>query len=169
MRFESQFTIESKLFPGVRITVRRLNQVQRARLEFELLPHRVRYSDLVGKLEALPKEPEPPTVDPDRIERGRLALESTAVLNAHFKPPTIRTGFIAIEGADLNGSAFTADSLIEHGDSALIDEVWIAIEQEAVLSAAQTKNLQSPSTSAALEGGESKPTNAVNVSKAATT
>lgn len=169
MRFESQFTIDSKLFPGVRITVRRLNQVQRARLEFELLPHRVRYSDLMAKLEALPKEPEPPAIDPDRIERGRLTLESTAVLNAHFKPLTIRAGFISIEGADLNGSPFTADSLIEHGDSALIDEVWIAIEQEAGLSAEQTKNSQSPSTSAALEGGESKPTIAANASEAATT
>jgi hypothetical protein len=174
MKFASKTTIQSATREGVSFTIRILNEIQRAKLDLEILDKRVEYSELWAEIERLPTAPEliegqPVPDDPDRIAREKLRIKAGLILSVHIKPATIRHGLLKIEGLELDDAPATVESLIESGPSELINEIWIAITREASLTAEQRKNLLSPSISAAPEGGTKSTTSADSAETTATT
>ena len=50
MNFASKETIESASYPGVKFTVRRLNQIQRAKRDMGMVEHSSRFSKLLAEI-----------------------------------------------------------------------------------------------------------------------
>jgi len=163
MDIASKITQESKVLPGVTFTVRRLNQIQRAKRDFGLIEERGRYTELYERYKALPDDAE------HLVARAKLDHEMGLIINAHFKPAYIRAGLVSIEGYQIDGTAPSADKLIESGDELLVDEIYLACEVASGLSAAAQKNLPSPGTSDKPEGGQASSSIAGNASSVQST
>ncbi len=155
-----KITTESKALPGVKITVRRLTQIQRAMRDLDCMEQQVRIAEIQAELDELVK-PFRKTDDADEQELPRdVVAKGTRLLNernaleaAYVKPSTIRAGLIRIEG---EGVARNADELIENGPDALIDEVYTEISRASGLTVDERKNSSSPSDSIDPEGGKSE-------------
>lgn len=137
MLYRSKVTRDSEVMPGVRFTVRVLNQIQRARRDSEIVSARIRVSEIAAKLNRLPdpdreildirgkatledREPTGPEresiaaiearhgVDEARIERARLDHEMACIINTELKPAHIRAALIGIEGLEIEGETLAA-------------------------------------------------------------
>lgn len=143
MNLESKVSHESKSLPGVRFTVRRLNQIQRARRDGKIIDARVRISELTDQLNSLPKEDSEPGL---KLQRARLDAQIGIEIVTIIKPAYIRAGLLSVEGLTIDGQPVKPEDLIESGQDDFLDEVYEACVTASGLSAEQEKNSQSPGT-----------------------
>jgi hypothetical protein len=120
-RYESFLTHSSKLYPGVRFTVRRMSFARRCELA-----HRVR--DLSQKIEFLRAG-----------ESVQEKLEG-AVLNSEISNLYLSWGLVSVEGMDLDGQPATPELVLESGPEDLCNEIVAAIQAECGLSQEERKN-----------------------------
>lgn len=145
---KSKSTLESKSTPGVSFTVRTLNKIQRAKRDLLIIETRQQMSALVREYGPL-AELETPT--PEQAKRKALIdVEYTWLEDRDLKPALLRAGIVSVEGMEIDGKAVTVDALIESAGAdydALIDEMYTACEAASGLSATETKNSSSDTTS----------------------
>lgn len=147
--FSSKQTQESAACPGVRFTVRRLNDIQRARRNLKLIEARAHLTELSARFEDAGNG----GADLVSPEQMRADHEIGLAINIDMKPAYIRAGLISIEGLEIDGAAATVDTLIEFGPTDLVNEVYGACALASGLTADQSKNSPSPGTSAVPEAG----------------
>lgn len=150
--FASKETQDSAAIPGMKFTVRRLNDIQRARRDMKLIDVRARLTELSARFEKIE--------DLESIERRRLDYEIGLVINADLKPAYIRAGFVSMEGFEIDGAVPTAESLIESGRSDVINEVYAACAAASGMTPDELKNSPSPGTSDVLGAGQESSTTA---------
>lgn len=152
--FNSKETVESVTCPGVRFTVRILNDIQRARRDMKLLEVRARINELQDKW----------VVAKDKgagaLELLKINDEAALLSQSQLKPAYIRAGLISIEGLELDGAPATIETLIESGPVELVNEIYDACVKASGLGAEETKNLPSPGTSPEAEAGQESNTTA---------
>ena len=129
MKYESVVVIESKAFPGVRFTIRRMSFGRRLDLTRQV-------KELLGRLEFAAAGEQGPTQE---AETALLAGE----IDRHYG----RWGLAAVEGLEIDGQAATPETLLESGPEGLVHEVLEAVRREAGLSEEESKNSESHSTS----------------------
>lgn len=159
---KSKTVIESKAVPGVTYTVRTLNKIQRAKRDLLVMATRQRLSALVREYAPLNEIPEDQRTPEQTARMQAIDVEFSWLQDSEIKPSEIRGGLVSIEGLEIDGKPASADSLIESAGAdydELITEIADACRSAAGLSAAETKNSQSATTSDAPE-----PTEATNSS-----
>ena len=134
MNIESTFTQDSQARPGVRFTMRVLNQYQRALRDSRIIDARVQVSELSRQLHAIP-DPDSEideicgsakrgerevsadeqaridaiTADPERfkarIERATLDHRIGLIINTELKPAYIRASLQSVDGLEIDGQA----------------------------------------------------------------
>lgn len=151
MNFDPEVVHESKSLPGVKFTVRQLNQFERSRRELKVIDARARVTDLDGRRKALPEVPE------NEIERAKLDREIGIEIVLNIRPVYLRAGFVSAEGLTIQGQPVTVDLLLDAGPDGFIDEVYEACHGAAGLAVDESKNSQPSgiSSAAARPGGES--------------
>lgn len=121
MNYESTRIVESKTYPGVTFTVRKMSFERR----MELI-RSVRQSS--GELEF------------------RAASESVedqlgvAAINATMESIYIRWGLESLEGIQIDGAAADADALLRRGPEALCHEIAAEVRRECGLTEQERKN-----------------------------
>ena len=134
MNIRPAFTQNSQAYPGVRFTVRVLNQYQRALRDSKIIDARVQVSELSRQLHAVPdpdaeideicarakKEDREVTADEQaqidlitadserfktRIERATLDHRIGLIINTELKPAYIRASLQSVEGLEIDGQA----------------------------------------------------------------
>lgn len=188
MNFNSKTTHESASCPGVRFTIRNLNEIQRTERDLSLLDARARLSELYARFEKLPNPDlriltikgkaidekreeteaekveiaaieDAPAVSSQRIARARINAEISLVVDGELKPAYIRAGLISIEGFEVDEAAQTkAEAVIENAPDDLLNEVYAACFLASGLGADREKNSQSPGTPQAAESGQTNST-----------
>lgn len=166
--FASKKTHESTSCPGVKFTVRVLNEIQRARRDLALIDTRARINELRDKWSGLMPAPKPGAkpedapddLGPHALEIVRLSEEAGMIERSVLLPAYIRASLISIEGLEIDGAAATVDTLIESGRDALLGEIYQACAEAAGLGADETKNSPSPGTSPEAEAGQESSTTA---------
>jgi hypothetical protein len=159
MNLNTKTVHESKTHPGVKFTIRTLNDVQRSRRDISLLDQTERMTDLGRQLNALPPTPKAeekdatPPPDPHAAERNRIYKAMNVIEGVHFKPAYIRAGLVKIEGLEFDGRTATVESVIEDAPDDLQAEIYRECLLASGLTAEQEGNSQSPTTSAEQEGG----------------
>jgi hypothetical protein len=161
--FNSTETFESTARPGVKFTVRRLNKIQRTKRDAGILEDRVKLSELMAEMRALTD----PATTPEEKTRVMLSREYQ-VLDARMgvpmvsviQPAYIRAGLLSIEGYEIDGKPATAESLIEHGEDDLLEEIYVHCLTLSGLDGEQEKNSSSPGTSPEAADSAVKPTTA---------
>ena len=142
MEYASQVEVESRAFPGVRLTVRRMSFGRRLELTRQV-------QELAKKLAFLAAG-----------EKDAASEAEQALLGAEVDRAYLRWGLAGVEGIDIDGMAATAESLIAAGPEALVREALEAVRREAGLSADERKNCASPSTSSSEAKPDGSATNA---------
>jgi hypothetical protein len=173
MKLSSTKRIESQEIPGVAFTVKRISAKRRDDLDeltapvAEKMEGREEYADLSRERVAAKEAGE---VFPTEKELRWLTLNMQAgrLYSREALPAIVRYCLVSIEGLDIDGKPATADALSECSEEAdrLYSEIVREIEKERGLTAPETKNSDSLSTSAAPEGGKTDP--AVSVESAET-
>lgn len=169
MNFDSTVTHESEALPGVKFTVKRLNNIERAKRDLAIAEHSIRFADLLSQIRELQGETDKggkPLSDPspdDKRSIARLDHEAGLVLNAYLKPAVLRGALVSVEGLDIGGSPATADTVLASAPDALIDEIWIQARTAEGMTGDQAKNSSSPSDSGAPVDGPTAPTNVERV------
>jgi len=85
-----------------------------------------------------------------QTRRNVVDLQAQMVRDEHFKPAAIRASLVKIDGLEIDGKPATAELLLASTGAdydELIDEIYLACEAAAGLSADQQKNSQSLTTS----------------------
>jgi len=141
MELKPRVTHESTAVPGVRYTVRTLNQIQRAKRDLEVFPHRAKIAELMAEMGRIPEN------DENFTKRARLDMEIGLLINQHMKPAYLRAGLVSIEGVTIDGREASVADVIDYGDDALVDEIYAACAVASGITVEQQKNLQSPGTS----------------------
>ena len=125
MNYESTVRTESKVWPGVRLTVRRMSFGNRLELIRKV-------KDLLGRMEFLAAG-----------EQGPSEEAEAAVLASEIDCEYLRWGLEAVDGLEIDGQAATPGSLIEKGPEALVTEAVELVRREAGLSEDERKNSES--------------------------
>ena len=132
MNIKPTFTQESTACPGVRFTLRVLNQITRAERDAGLIEARTKISDLVAQLQRLP-DPDAegrtilaaaaaeerelsadeqaklsaieakPEIDSQRLARNMIDHRVGLIINQEIKPAYIRAALLSIEGFEMDG------------------------------------------------------------------
>lgn len=152
--FNSKETIESATYPGVKFTVRILNDIQRARRDAKLLDVRARINELQDRW-AVAKDK-----GDGAIELLKINDEAALLSQSQLKPAYIRAGLVSVEGIEIDGVPATVETLIESGPVELVNEIYDACVKASGLGAEETKNSQSPGTSPEAEAGQESNTTA---------
>lgn len=99
-------------------------------------------------------------------EARRADYESGLLMDLHLKPSVIRAGLVSVEGLmDGEEEITDAEGVIQHAPSKLIEEIWIECQRAAGLGETDSKNSQSPGTSAGQADGKTSSSTASNVSE----
>jgi hypothetical protein len=159
--FESKITHDSAAFPGVKFTIRRLNQIQRAKRDLEIATKASRLTELSEKWRASTKDTKAEeSITP---EQSRLLGDIQNEHAATAMPIIIRHGFLSMEGFEINGDSPTVEQIIESGPEQLVQEIFDACVAAAGLSEEQQKNSQSPGDSPRQTGGATELTTVATV------
>ena len=148
---ETQFTQDSKACPGVRFTLRVLNQYQRAIRDAKIVDARTRISELAAAYSSLPDPdaegaPEGAEAARLRIERNTVDHRMGLIITTELKPAYIRASLISVEGLRLNPEPSVIvvgdpwGGLIANAPDELLDEIYAAAVQNSGLSGEQEKN-----------------------------
>jgi hypothetical protein len=154
----SKITAESKTMPGVTFTVRVLNKIQRARRDLPVMAARQKISLLIREYGPLQEIPDGERTPEQEARMAAIDAEYSRLQDGEIKPCEIRAGLVSLAGIEIDGKPATADSLIEASGAdydELLDEIATACRSAASLSPAETKNLQSDSTSTEPVGTDS--------------
>jgi hypothetical protein len=175
MDLESKKTFDSVSTPGVKFTLRRLNQRQRAMRDLKIADEKLEYDKALGpflKLEEEWKGRESERSPEVLAEVASLNYRMGLILNAHIKPATIRAALISIgkvgesgklEPLTVDGKPYTPDTFVELCDKdELMDEIWIEAETLAGLKVRQAENFSSPSPSQEAAAGGNPLTSATS-------
>lgn len=155
--FESKITHESKSMPGVTFTVRRLNQIQRAKRDLALASTRIDQLARDWRAGTKGMKAGDTVTDPALLQLAAdISLEDTV----HSLPVVLRHGLVSIEGLSIDGAPATVEMLISDGPEDLITEIKEACQAAAGLSVEQTKNSQSPGDSSRQTDGTPNSTTA---------
>ncbi len=145
MNFEPTQEIKSTARPGVTFVVRRLNKIQRAQRDAQLIDARARIASIYERMRPLFKDDN--TVRPECLEEfQKLDNEVGMAMVTDLYPAYLRAGLLSISGYDIAGKPATVETLLSDGEDALLDEVYAACVANGGLTADQEKNSQSPST-----------------------
>lgn len=156
MNFDSTVTRESMSLPGVSFTVRRLNQIERARRDFSIADETLKIAELITRHAQLNPGEEKRLSPDEAAEVGRINQELDFLVNMHLKPSAIRAGLVSIDGLQIDGEEATTEILIARGPRELVEEVWQACQESAGLGDEERKNSQSPTIlPIRADGGES--------------
>lgn len=94
------------------------------------------------------------------VKKARLVIdEEYKLCDAQVRAQWIRSGLISIDGGELDG--MTPEQLLAYGPQELAQEIYGVLADDGKLRGAKTKNLQSPTTSGEVAGGESQSTTAI--------
>lgn len=173
MNIVSTVTLQSKAIPGVTVRLHKRTVGRRQQLEQAMLPlEEVRegfareirelQQEYFGQKQFLPEEIDALTraLPPERETAYSEAMEAIlARFDREYWQPRIpvilRWAIRSIDGLDIDGKPATPDSLYLDGADeaeALIGEIMDALQGNLGLSADESKNSESPSTSPAVEG-----------------
>jgi hypothetical protein len=119
--YESTEAVESRAWPGVRLTLRRMSFTRRVELM-----RRIR--ELAGRMEFADAGPRAE----DRMEAGMLQAEIDRIY--------LEWGLAGVSGLEIDGEPATADLLIDRGPEELVREALGALKASAGLSDAERKN-----------------------------
>jgi hypothetical protein len=171
MNLESKKTFDSTAVAGVKYTLRRLNQRQRAKRDLTVAAEKLEYGELCSRYLELQEEwkgKESERPKDVQIEVATVNYRLGLLLNAHIKPATIRAALVKIEmtGIDgkpepftVDGKPYTPESFTDLCDNDdLIDEIWTNAEALAGLSVIQSEVFSSPSPSDEAAAGETPST-----------
>lgn len=165
LNFEPTVTIDAQSSPGVRFTVKRLSQMERAKRDMQIAVHTLRIGEIAARVKEIREpyqakegEQAPKMPIEDQVEITKLDREAGVLWNLHVKPAFVRAGLVSVDGMTHGGKPVTADSLLEYGPDDLTDEVWLAVSNNASLTYEQAKNSPSPFTSTEQESGGEKST-----------
>jgi hypothetical protein len=103
----------------------------------------------------------------DRTEFMNWMKDLEEFRQCEIQPVYIRWGIAKIEGLVIDGQEATIETLLSDGPDDLADEIFAQIEGRAELSASETKNSESPTTSSAADGTAMTATAAIPVDQAA--
>lgn len=140
---------ESVLFEGVVVELRKMTEGRRMDLRKRLQPHNTKCKDLLREIGAIEKAPEDQR---DFVRYTELNDEFDQVQIEHINPEWLSWGVKKVEGLIVDGRDLGVEDWRDW-PSALFDEVLKAIKFEAELNGEERKNLESPTTSGAQEGG----------------
>jgi hypothetical protein len=147
---KSKNTIASKAIPGVSFTVRTLNKIQRARRDLPVMATRQHLAGLIREYSPLQDTPDRTPAQSARLDL--IEAEYSWLQDQEIYPSVIRAGLVSVDGLEIDGQPATADSLIESTGAdydLLIEEIYQACASAAGLTATETKNSQSATTSTA--------------------
>lgn len=142
MDYESTITVESKVLPGVRVTVRRMSFGRRLELTRQV-------KQLLSRLEFLAAGE---TSAAEEVEAALAASEIDRVY--------VGWGLAGVEGLEIDGRPATAELLLDAGPESLVSEALALIRREAGLSEEERKNFESHSISAKENRPDGNATNA---------
>jgi hypothetical protein len=155
--WKSKITVESAAYPGARVVIRRLNRIQRARLQAEQSEQRLRYQEASLRLQELGKlcaDDAGESFDLAKLtteqaeEYRRLDMQLGQIGIGTLRPLLLRRVFVSIEGFTVDDVPPTIETLIESGPDDLLDEIAAAAMTESLgLTEDQRKNSQSAGTS----------------------
>ena len=132
MNIKPTFTQDSRTSPGVRFTMRVLNQITRAERDAELVDARASIAELAAEMQRLPDPDEPirrieaaakaegreatpeeqaqiraieskPETIGQRVARNKLDHRIGLIINRELKPAYIRASLVSIEGFEVEG------------------------------------------------------------------
>ncbi len=147
---QSKTTHESKSVPGVTFTVRALNKIQRAKRDLPVAEARQRLAMLISEYAPLAKIDEADRTEAQSMRMREIDFEFSLIDHRDIMPAEIRAGLVSIEGLEIDGKPATVESLIEGAGADmddLIEEIAVACKAASGLSAAETKNSESATTS----------------------
>jgi len=159
MEYASTFTVESKVAPGVVFTLRRMTKRLRDDLEDEQEVSAEKMRPLIQEIQPLEKEVfdlinKKESVPPDKWIAYQLHMRKIRrIERQETDPRAIRFVVLSVTGYSIDGAPATVDSLIANAPDDLYDEISNAVKHEIGLDVAARGNSESPSTSAAAEGG----------------
>ena len=127
MDYASTVTVESKVAPGVRLTVRRMSFGRRLELTRQV-------KQLLSQLDFL------------SAKEGSVADQTEAALVAsEIDRAYLCWGLARMEGIEIDGNPATPEALLEAGPEDLVAEVLGIVRREAGLSEEERKNCESHS------------------------
>ncbi len=129
MNYDSCEMLESAVFPGVRVQLRRISFGRRLELARALRT----------TLERIDQALAAPPSDVRDAEAAALAAEADAAC--------LRWAVEKIEGLEIDSQPATLDSLLARGPEQLVAEILARVRAEIGLSEAERKNSESPSIS----------------------
>jgi hypothetical protein len=127
MDYASTVTMDSKVAPGVRLTVRRMSFGRRVELTRQV-------KQLLGQLEFLSAK-----------EAGVADQTEAALVASEIDRAYLCWGLAAIEGIEIDGKAATPEALLDAGPEDLVAEILGFVRREAGLSEEERKNCESHS------------------------
>lgn len=161
MKLTSTKRIESKVLSGVTLVIRKINKRRRDDIEDLIRPIIAKFPDR-EEYAALDGDRGKDKLSDEKEARWwALTCQAARLYNAEVQPIIVRMGFVRFEGLEIeneNGETepATLDNLHNCSDEAdaLYAELVEAVEHERGLSQEEAKNSDSPSISAAAEGGK---------------
>ena len=163
MNLSSRAVCESKIIPGVRVTVRKFSVARRARVELQLSEYRERQKEIARKLADCFIKPEVKDDDGKVVEVGDTAevraeklskqsafrIDFESLDDAYLKPAYLRVYIDKIEGLDIDEKpCVTADAFVEDAPPELADEVYAFIQNGNGLTPGESRASESLGTSA---------------------
>jgi hypothetical protein len=142
MDYESTITVDSKVLPGVRVTVRRMSFGRRLELTRQV-------KQLLSRLEFLAAG------EASAAEEVEAALAASEIDRVY-----VGWGLAGVEGLEIDGRPATAELLLDAGPESLVAEALALIRREAGLSEEERKNFESHSISAKENRPDGNATNA---------
>lgn len=151
MDLRTKIEYESEVAPGVKYTIRVLNQIERARRDLQMRQSRLAARAAWEKVIELGRQIWGAEESPARREellRGHALANELAstteffqlITDADIMPAVVRAGVVSISGLSFDGQPATVDTLIASGDAQLLKEISNRCDDACGLSADQRKN-----------------------------
>jgi hypothetical protein len=121
MRYESQFTLDSTVLPGVRLRIRRMSFERRLELARSI-------RDLANRIEFLEAGSNPR----EKMTAAVLAREVDGIY--------LRWGLAGIDGLEVDGARASPEAVLKDGPEELVNEALCAIRAQCGLTEDERKN-----------------------------
>jgi hypothetical protein len=167
MNYTSTESFESKVFPGVTVTLKKMSSRRRAEFNLSMAPLLAKARNLAIANEPIEQEyaehvkaseiakangstdlPVFPDAKLDQL--GKAWTEQRRFEQDEMSPQILRWGVASIDGLTIDGKPATVESLIDAGPPELSEEITAEVTRVMRLSAAEIKNSGSPTTSGAV-------------------
>lgn len=185
VKYSSTRRVESRLYPGVSYTLKRMSDARRQELLRAIAPAKEkerefarRFRELDAKRVPAKNEDGTPKMNEETGEQIReftdkeieqemmyLLDDLTAFKQSEVYPAYIRWGLSKIEGLEIDDQPATVETLLELGPDDLVEEILAEIQGRSELSGDEEKNFASPSTGSGEATAQVNPSNATTAER----